>query len=175
MAPNKPNKLAFLSMPAPASYVAGLGRGLAFTSLMYTLLTFSQSIWVHHPFRYWSCTRGSLCRSRRVSSPASHRVSHISSYVFAAKRKPDEAKTPRLTRSSSKTLITSTGCSQGRHMNKMTRKRTRYTSRSTRRWTHGGEPGGVCFLVSYAYSSAVLLTFRAQGGTGTTRASETPR
>ncbi|KAF8234443.1 hypothetical protein L208DRAFT_1261695 [Tricholoma matsutake] len=27
MAPNKPNKLAFLSMPAPASYVAGLGRG----------------------------------------------------------------------------------------------------------------------------------------------------
>ncbi|GLB42785.1 putative PRP1 splicing factor, N-terminal [Lyophyllum shimeji] len=27
MASNKPNKLAFLSMPAPASYVAGLGRG----------------------------------------------------------------------------------------------------------------------------------------------------
>ncbi|KAF8169640.1 PRP1 splicing factor, N-terminal-domain-containing protein [Pholiota molesta] len=27
MAQNKPNKLAFLSMPAPASYVAGLGRG----------------------------------------------------------------------------------------------------------------------------------------------------
>ncbi|KIY47069.1 hypothetical protein FISHEDRAFT_46114 [Fistulina hepatica ATCC 64428] len=27
MATNKPNKLAFLSMPAPASYVAGLGRG----------------------------------------------------------------------------------------------------------------------------------------------------
>ncbi|KAI0772191.1 PRP1 splicing factor, N-terminal-domain-containing protein [Irpex lacteus] len=27
MAANKPNKLAFLSMPAPASYVAGLGRG----------------------------------------------------------------------------------------------------------------------------------------------------
>ncbi|KAJ7228908.1 PRP1 splicing factor, N-terminal-domain-containing protein [Mycena pura] len=27
MAPNQPNKLAFLSMPAPASYVAGLGRG----------------------------------------------------------------------------------------------------------------------------------------------------
>jgi pre-mRNA-processing factor 6 len=26
---NKPNKLAFLSMPAPASYVAGLGRGYA--------------------------------------------------------------------------------------------------------------------------------------------------
>ena len=24
---NKPNKLAFLSQPAPASYVAGLGRG----------------------------------------------------------------------------------------------------------------------------------------------------
>lgn len=24
---NRPNKLAFLSMPAPASYVAGLGRG----------------------------------------------------------------------------------------------------------------------------------------------------
>lgn len=27
MASGKPNKLAFLSMPAPASYVAGLGRG----------------------------------------------------------------------------------------------------------------------------------------------------
>lgn len=27
MAANKANKLAFLSMPAPASYVAGLGRG----------------------------------------------------------------------------------------------------------------------------------------------------
>ncbi|TFK38187.1 PRP1 splicing factor, N-terminal-domain-containing protein [Crucibulum laeve] len=27
MSANKPNKLAFLSMPAPASYVAGLGRG----------------------------------------------------------------------------------------------------------------------------------------------------
>ena len=28
MASNKPNKLAFLSMLAPASYVAGLSRGL---------------------------------------------------------------------------------------------------------------------------------------------------
>ena len=30
MASGKPNKLAFLSMPAPASYVAGLGRGCVF-------------------------------------------------------------------------------------------------------------------------------------------------
>ena len=30
MASNKPNKLAFLSMAAPASYVAGLGRGCVF-------------------------------------------------------------------------------------------------------------------------------------------------
>ena len=30
MASGKPNKLAFLSMPTPASYVAGLGRGQVF-------------------------------------------------------------------------------------------------------------------------------------------------
>lgn len=33
MASNK-NKLAFLSMPAPASYVAGLGRGWVLSQLM---------------------------------------------------------------------------------------------------------------------------------------------
>ncbi len=52
MASGKPNKLAFLSMPAPASYVAGLGRGYAFkhwsfsdfTLTWFTVLRVSQPV-----------------------------------------------------------------------------------------------------------------------------------
>lgn len=52
MASSKPNKLAFLSMPAPASYVAGLGRGWVMftTGPNHTLTFIIKCLWFHDPF-----------------------------------------------------------------------------------------------------------------------------
>lgn len=67
MASGKPNKLAFLSMPAPASYVAGLGRGYVFRNFSNEFfLTPFQCFWIYHPFRYRSCKGRSLGRGHRV-------------------------------------------------------------------------------------------------------------
>ena len=68
MASDKPNKLAFLSMPAPASYVAGLGRGCVRCLGLFSFSTHLvlQCFWIHDTFRYWTCSGRPLCRSYRV-------------------------------------------------------------------------------------------------------------
>ncbi len=69
VANNKPNKLAFLSMPAPASYVAGLGRGCVFyySPNFLVFMFFGQCFWFYDSVGYWSCSRRTFCRGCCVS------------------------------------------------------------------------------------------------------------
>lgn len=147
-AKDKPNKLAFLSMPAPASYVAGLGRGsvqLGPSRVAACSCCIQQRFWFHDPVGYRSCSRRSFGRSHRVSDAV---LSVLPSHSLdnTEKRKRSVERRRKSTRTSSRTLTTNTDSSQGQHMRPTMRRRTGYMSRWTRTWTPGGARGGASLL-----------------------------
>jgi len=73
MASGKPNKLAFLSMPAPASYVAGLGRG-------YVFRIFSQIFGSLHSSASGFTTRSDIGPARE--GPSAEVIAYENNYFY---------------------------------------------------------------------------------------------
>lgn len=93
-AQKKDNKLAFLSMPAPASYVAGLGRGYVRHSELHHFATYLalQCLWLYYTFRYWTCSGGTIGGSHCVRDRFTFIVSTSSPRVREAQaRRGEEA------------------------------------------------------------------------------------
>ena len=144
MAANKPNKLAFLSMPAPASYVAGLGRGYALLVTVlqlcadahFQVLLVSQPAPISVPPE-----KVPLLRRSRVFFPTPCTYNNL--IRFTEKPKHEEARSPKSIQNSFKTQTTSTDSSPERLTKQTMRRQTRFTTRWTRIWMRGGEPEGV--------------------------------
>lgn len=90
MASKKPNKLAFLSMPAPASYVAGLGRGYVLNITFATQDSHKSSSLVlqdlPHVLTLVRHEKARLLKSLRTSSSFFHSSTsiHLSDFVLSS-------------------------------------------------------------------------------------------
>ena len=128
MASNKSNKLAFLSMPAPASYVAGLGRGYVTKK--------PHSDWLINLYRRASgfTTRSDIGPARE--GPSAEVIAYVNilysfiPFVFivllAKLRKGEEKKSPSIP-SNFKIRITNTVYLLVLPMSRTTKKPTKYT------------------------------------------------